>query len=302
MNQGQAICHAGTRYEPTGEGMIEQNDIGTICRRIGVQPPYFAFSSLRRVGDGAIEGSFTPEQPLGYERGPIAIAEIGRHLAILGSCAAAFAHSDRIYYLATEARQTRFRQPDTDGLRKTLHAKAEVIEHNRRDLTAQAVLSDETPFAHLRVRYQALSEPVFKRLFLSYRSEHNQHIERSPYTSLPPLEFEEPEGRSLTARGTLLPQHCAGHFPDYPAWPVAIIGYNVVRVIERLLHHLVGKAVPYTVITATTNADLLVSVADPLLFRAVCIFASDRLAYYAFSCTALRNEEIVARLHIEISL
>lgn len=281
--------------------MIEL-DIDSICRRIAVQSPYFGFRSLRQNKHGAIEGEFMPEQPLGHERGPVATAEVGRHLAILGSCAAACSHSDRIYYLATEAHYTQFRQPNAVRFGQPLWATAEVLEHDRRGLLAQAVLSDDAPFVHLRVRYLALSEAVFERLFHSHRLETDEHVGPSPYASLLPLAFDEPNDRSLTARGTLRPECCAGHFPEYPSWPVAIIGYNAVRVMERLLHYIAGNEAEYTIISASIASNKLVSAASPLLFRATCTSASKGLSHYAFSCLVLCGEEEVARFTIEMRL
>ncbi len=103
-------------------------------------------------------------------------------------------------------------------------------------------------------------------------------------------------------RGTLRPECCAGHFPEYPSWPVAIIGYNAVRVMERLLHHFAGNEAEYTIISASIASNKLVSAASPLLFRATCTSASKGLSHYAFSCLVLCGEEKVARFTTETRL
>jgi len=59
-------------------------DMALMMERIAVQRPYFAFERLYQMpsDDWDIWGDFMPEQPLGHEVGPLAIAEAGRHLAI----------------------------------------------------------------------------------------------------------------------------------------------------------------------------------------------------------------------------
>jgi len=278
-------------------------DISTICNRIAVQAPYFAFDELEGLPNGAIRGVFASEQSVGYERTPVASAEVGRHLAILGSCAAVAENAaERIYYLATKARFSALDCINArEGLR-TLEATAEVLSHDRRSLTAQAIVSDGKPFAHLRCEYQAIPERLFMRMFQDYRNdEGTPPVEDSPYRKPIPLEFAEPRGLSLAARsGSLTPARCAGHFPGYPAWPVAIIAETVAQVVSRLLHHIVGKEVDYSVVRTDIAALKLIPASVPLTFVAECLSASRTLSHYVFSARVLRGDEIVAVLDTEL--
>lgn len=61
---------------------MRELDIEDICRRIAVERPYFAFTRLFTDDGVTLYGEFFSEHLLGYERGPVGIAEIGRHLAI----------------------------------------------------------------------------------------------------------------------------------------------------------------------------------------------------------------------------
>ncbi|MEL7208279.1 MAG: hypothetical protein AAGK32_08635 [Actinomycetota bacterium] len=74
-------------------------------RRIAVQPPYFALTDLAEVGRGLVTARVPLQTPSRPERGVVEAAQVARHLAILGSCAAALARDDdqRHHYLATRA-------------------------------------------------------------------------------------------------------------------------------------------------------------------------------------------------------
>ncbi|KGM33975.1 hypothetical protein [Inquilinus limosus] len=277
-------------------------DISKICDRIAVQTPYFAFGELQGLSSGAVRGVFASEQTNGYERGPIASAEVGRHLAILGSCAAVAGQAtERIYYLATKARFSTLdgAQPREAG--RIFEATAETVSHDRRSLKAQAIVSDGRPFAHLHCDYQALPERVFQRLFQEYRAAEVPPAEESPYREPIPLEFDAPQALSLTARSQpLAPARCAGHFPGYPAWPVAIIAETIAQVVSRLLHHILGKETDYSVVRTDIAALKLVSAATPLSFLVDCLSASRTLSHYVFSARVMWGEEIVATLDTEL--
>lgn len=87
-----------------------------ILSRIAVQRPYFSFGRLFMGSDGTVHGEFVPEQPTEWERGLVSAAEVGRHLAILGSIAATATteESTRVYHLATRALFIRLRPPIVD--------------------------------------------------------------------------------------------------------------------------------------------------------------------------------------------
>ncbi|MFE0758318.1 hypothetical protein ACFW16_30440 [Inquilinus sp. NPDC058860] len=281
---------------------MPQLNISTICDRIAVQAPYFAFGELEALPEGAVRGVFASEQTVGYERGPVASAEIGRHLAILGSCAAVAGRAtERIYYLATRARFSTLDGVPPRGAGRGFEATAETVSQDRRSLTAQAIVSDGAPFGHLRCEYQALPERVFQRLFQDYRTEEVPLPGGSPYREPIPLEFDEPQALSLTARSQpLAPARCAGHFPGYPAWPVAIIAETIAQVVSRLLHNILGRETDYSVIRTDIAALKLVPAAAPLSFHVDCLSASRTLSHYVFSARVMQGEEIAATLDTEL--
>lgn len=288
---------------------MDMLDISTICERIAVQAPYFAFTELRGLRNQVVHGTFAPEQPLGFENGPVGAAEVGRHLAILGSCAAvAWQPASQVYYLATKARYSRLRDVDNGESGAMLHASAEVLKHDKRSMSAQAIISAEKPFAHLYCEYQALSESVFSRLFKDYHipslsPEGSPLSANSPYRDSIPLEFDFVDDRSILAYSPpLAPARCAGHFLNYPAWPVAIIGHTASQTIGRLLHHIVGKEIHYTVLKCDLCAHQLVSSSEPLSFHTKCVSASAHLAHYVFETQVMRNEEVIATVGTELCI
>ena len=283
---------------------MEKLNIATICDRIAVQAPYFAFDELARHDDGAVRGVFTSEQQIGYERGPVVTAEVGRHLAILGSCAAVAGRDiQRTYYLATHARYSMINEIKHRGIGQTFSATAEVLSLNKRALQAQAIISAEVPFAYLTCEYQALPESVFMRLFQDYRREPGSPPLASPYREPIHLKFEEPQGMQLTAHSEgLSPTRCAGHFPQFPAWPVAIMAETAAQVTARLLHHIVGKEVRYSVLRVELSALKLVSASQPLEFQVNCLSASRALSHYTFSAQAMQGSEVAFKMKTELTV
>lgn len=271
--------------------------IPSFGQRICVKPPYFAFGKLSE-DQHIVSGEFIPEQPLGFSRGPITTSEAGRHLAILGSCAAALTQPEPTYYLATKARYHRFGPSTVIDAPTSLRATAEVLEQSRRSVTAQATLFSEAPFAHLFVQYHALNTATFERLFQGYRTEDNPQPQISPYRCPPIMTFTENDGQSLTAIASLTAEQCAGHFPHYPTWPVAIIGYYCEHVIERLLHHIVGQKVHYVIQSGAISAEKLVSIRDWLSFRATCTYGARQSGHFKFSCGVYRADERVADFEV----
>lgn len=276
-------------------------DIKNIGDRVAVHPPYLAFRSLEIDEDTTLYGTFVPEQPIGFEEGPVTAAEIGRHLAILGACAASCAGSPVLtYHLATEAHYKRLCDPLSTADGQTLRASAKILKQERRDLVVDTAVFAGNQFASLRVRYQVLTAPIFTRMFQQFRNlgSSSAFSAQSPYVSLLPLRFDAPGHESVFAHSdALLPDACAGHFPDYPAWPVALVMHCLGRVSTNLLHHLTKRPLTYTVLEADMYADTLVFASQPLTFSAA-LDHSRRTTQsdYAFTCHAIHEGSVVARL------
>lgn len=112
--------------------------------------------------------SFFPEQELSGELGYLSATELGRHLAILGSCAAV-SIKDGIsgYYLATKAHYTgkaAFSQPKPPSLR----ASAKVLSLDKRLLKIVATAYADDLIAELVCEYFILPPALFQRSFKHY--------------------------------------------------------------------------------------------------------------------------------------
>lgn len=276
--------------------------IPTICNRIAVQAPYFAFTALEGEGQ-TIHGEFMPEQYMGHEVGVAAVAELGRHLAILGSCAAVIQGAEnRTYYLASKGKLSLFGNPHSTAGGK-YRATAQVIVQNKRTLKVGVVATtfNGEPFAYLDCEYIILSDALFSKTFKSYRTEPIQVPTISPYTHPIDLEYDSPSRLALTARSKPLPLgRFAGHFVEYPTWPVAIIADTVSQVMTRLLHDMLDKEVNYRVAHLDVQALRLISASEHLTFRVECTSASDHLSRYMFFAHVSKDDILAATMQLEV--
>lgn len=260
-----------------------------LLRRICVRPPYFALRGLSSPQPGAAQAWIVPEQPLLAEAGPIAAAEVGRHLAILGSAALASQSPDgeQRYYLARAARLERV----CGVLPGRAHAfVAEATAGSSwdgsRSAVARAVLRTAAGVTThlLQVEYRVLGARVFERMFRGRRQaapagEHNPHAK--------PLQLAMEALDAQHARASLRfgVEQCAGHFEGCPAVPIARLMQALTSLAGRLHQHRSGEAsAPYAVLRGAVRAQKLAFAGDALSLSAV--HAQDRGDETAVHCRA----------------
>lgn len=243
--------------------------------RICVTPPYRAFDTITHDDKGTVSGFVRTEQPLGRERGPITGAEAGRHLAILGSCAAALANprGEKHYYLATAAHLVRVLDPGvTLVAREPLIARATASLVSRREARADCVLEasgDGVAAVYtLAVTYAVLTANVFARVFRDRADERARHAEppQNPYARLrtPEIVACTPT-RIVGAAETVGPEDCPGHFDGYPALPVAVVMHRLAALAGELLAlRLTGPA--HVVQAASVRANALAWAGDTISY------------------------------------
>lgn len=260
-----------------GQMLTSDVDVAEVLKQIAVCQPYFAFNRLQQTPEGGLCAPVKLEQPMGVERGVMAAAEIGRHLAILGSCAAARENpvSGQHYYLAWKAdlRQA----PHVGAL---AHEDAQLLAH---DLVGRAVakFSDkrnaraETELIHepsgdklydLSVDYKVLTPKLFERMYADRRTA-TPAVQFNPYaTEMLGLGDVFVLDDLLSANlQSLDPTTCAGHFPNYPALPVAILAHILISAAGKLFANIVGvEDAPYTVVRALVQAEHLAFTDDKL--------------------------------------
>jgi hypothetical protein len=241
--------------QPAPFSMAARDIFPLIC----VRDPYFAFQRFD-VESETVTSTFAAEQPLVDEVGPIGIAEAGRHLAILGSCAAAMSNSTRArhYYLAREAYVERTQAPVPADV-ALLTARATGSMRDKRSAQAECELfaGDDKVFS-LDVSYSVLSEALFTRFYGKYATEpdHVTQLQRvNPYRSSIPLDIFENDGNRLRGTlGVIGKERCAGHFTRFPCLPVAALAHCLSRAAGALFVRREGQALKYSVESAEVSA------------------------------------------------
>lgn len=276
---------------------MNQCELQALFSRQAVQPPYFAFSDVWKTSEGLL-ATFSPEQPRDFECGPIAAAEVGRHLAILGASAAAADAGDGVhYYLASKARL--LRADAWPGECSQLEATAQVVERSRRSLTTTSQVLAPDPIYTLDCTYEVLPERLFQRLFQSYRRETNGHSGASPYGTNLALEDLAPIENGMSAIcGPLPPNYCAGHFANYPTWPVAVVCHALIRLAGRALHRVLGETCEFSVVQADVSAEHLAMAENRLSLTASYQSADDSI--YTFDCVAATGSATVGTMRLRL--
>ena len=258
-----------------------------ILHRIEVKPPYYALQDLQ-LCEGGVHALVTPEQPLHAETGPISGAEVGRHLAIIGSCALAAVNPKpgKHYYLAQHAAY-RAGTSTPSASNEPLRASARVISLSGRTGSAQTELrgADGTTLVSLATTYQIMSEKVFAKLFATqHRS--TPVPDANAFRLFTPFPAYQVGGAELTTRLTeVTAAQCAGHFEGCPSVPVAVLMGWLVRTASEHMRHLVdSESVRLQVLHADVAADRLAFAGEPITL-ATSHLATDG-DIYRFQCRA----------------
>ncbi len=226
-------------------------------RRISVAPPYFGLTELAEIGHGVVNATVPSHPTLAPEAGPVEGAQVARHLAILGSCAVALSRDDddRHHYLATTAHYARMANApaSVDG---PLRAQAIGSWVDRRSAKALVTLTtdDGRALNLLDVEYTVLAPRMFRRF--------NPPVDldevRAAVAAADTTEGVERIAGGVRIDAGLIPvEMCAGHFPDYPAAPVAIVMGKLCRAAGMAM---IGHLAPNN---QATIGDALAAPVDP---------------------------------------
>lgn len=205
----------------------EQIGIDQILRTICTSPPYFALQDLEVVSGKTVKAKIFPELEHSAEVGLISAAEAGRHMAILGSCAASLLRGaeKKEYFLATQAEYN-----FVDGPLKfngPLQAIATALPMGKHNALSKVNLMDivtRKRIVTLSVTYQVLSKKIFERMFSEHYLDSREVSSVNPYSRSYKIDRYQISGEILTASvGPISPEDCVGHFQNFPALPVAII-------------------------------------------------------------------------------
>lgn len=289
---------------------MAQDDLGVITpdeattgvfRRISVRPPYFDLRDLNVVGDGMVTATVPLGPSTGPEVGAMEAAQISRHLAILGSCAAAMDRDDdqRHHYLATKAHYTRLLNVPDDADR-VLRADAIASWTGKRTARALVKLStiDGKGLNLLDVEYTVMTPKVFSR-FNQPLSEEALAVAASA-TDLAFDVHAVDDGGVRVECGMIPMSMCEGHFPDYPAAPIAIVMGRLGRAAaEAMNRHLGCPNGRFRIEEANVEASKLGRAGQRLVLEAA--YRRPVRGGHELTGTALADGEVIGQLTIVMS-
>jgi hypothetical protein len=278
---------------PASEFRIRSSFERELREKICVRPPYFQLTDLEPFGADGVRAYVFFESPHGAESDALASAEVGRHLAILGSCALARNNPrpGRHYYLATEAVLFRHRTANLSAY-EPLCVRATPDGATRAEIELFA--SDGTLNSTLSCKYHVLPERLFERLFKNHRLTEPcpDHLLPSPYrTPIAPqlLAVDGTSASCLLAEVT--PGMCLGHFDEFPAMPVAVLMDGLHRLICQ---HAVGRVHPYVQLrSADVHAERLAFAGESVEFSIKLVERNKQFIRYQGQATRHGEREMV---------
>ncbi|MDJ0762013.1 MAG: hypothetical protein QNJ97_03410 [Myxococcota bacterium] len=260
-----------------------------IFEKISVRPPYYRLGELTLQG-GEVHAKIIPEQPLSNELGPIGAPEVGRHLAILGSCAVGLQNpsGQRSFYLADRAKMRRLRYgyPSQAGSAYLMcRGRGEMLD--KRSAVAECVMGYENKdLFEIQVHYKVLSKSLFSKLFKEQKmdmrasprpeteseEDKKQYIQMRSNPFLDDIALCDVAIANNTLTGTVEqidPTLCKGHFPEYPALPVAILMQYFKKSLEPLVKHMLGRSdVVFYIKETTIEAEHLAFPGEAITIKA----------------------------------
>lgn len=261
-----------------------------------MKPPYFGLGAMQELGPGVLSAYVPPAAPESPEAGPMAGAQVARHLAILGSCAAALARDDDAphHYLATSAHYSRLASAPAAITGGVLEAVAVASWLDKRTVRAliKLMTSDGQGLHLLDVHYSVLAPRMFTRLN-------------------PPLDLvdrdAEPDGLVVAHRpdgvivdcGVIPASVCAGHFPGNPAAPVAILMGRLCNAAGRAMASVLDEDIGYRIEEGHVTATKLARAGEHLTLDAR--YGHPVPAGHVVTGTALADDEVVGEMTVTLA-
>jgi len=235
--------------------------------RISVSEPYYALTDIAWGVDGeTLIATVPPIPPAHPEVGATETAQVSRHLAILGSCAAALTNpsEQRHHYLATSATFERLGEPTTTALDEPTTATATAVWVDKRAAIADMTLvgPGNELLNRLRVTYAVMKPKVFSRF-----NPPLDLAEGSERTTTPVTVTIGP-GQIVADYGPVPLDMCAGHFDGQPFAPIALVMGRLVRTAAVALESALGEAVLFRSESGEVQASALAQPGQRLVLEA----------------------------------
>ncbi|WP_444957196.1 hypothetical protein [Microbulbifer sp. ZKSA002] len=238
---------------------LDSSSVEGVEDLIEVKFPYFALEALHFDVDGWLVAKVPVQCQSTYESSLMDVAEIGRHLAILGSCFGALANPVRSkhYYLARKADLKTYDSFVSDMRPDYLLARTKAVFASKRELVAEAELLDPAGevAARLNVKYHVMRERSFHKIYSDSIHDITPVIsDINPYSKSIDINVHNIDLMSLTASiGRVTPEMCMGHFDKVKALPVAIASQSLIKSCCIFLMRLTGEDSARFIVT---SADL----------------------------------------------
>lgn len=276
-------------------------------RLIFVSRPYNRLKHIERTSVDSLKCTVFNEYQGELEGGPIGTAEVGRHIAILGSIQLAIEYNfgEKCFFLATGAELQRtarelYHDPYESNLNRKFHLSVTTLSTSRKTAVVGGKVMDNhhnEVFA-TKVSYQVMRKGTFERLFSDKRVEgfSGSHNTCSPYGN-DRRKLEDVNITSTLAVANLQvvkPSDCLGHFPNYPTLPVAIVGNHLIQLGKKLFQeHTAHRYTRVATDACTLEARRLVFPGESVRFEA-SIDSSISGELLSINAKAIVNEEVVA--------
>ena len=265
-----------------------------------VTPPYFALEDIYIDDQNKqLSATIQLEQPLGKECGPISTSEAGRHLAIAGQSHIAIYTENKTYCVVEKAEVARL---DSDYTDKKFDIITKILSLNKRNAIVIASLytTQKKLVYEFVLTYIMIPSKVFARKYKSIYVEQSVNINGNPYLASPTLNTVSVTDTSLLSKvQPLQPFQCAGHFPNFPFVPIAILMQAVLISIGNLLSKQYSDPI-FTLLEATMDAYHLVPAnADIEIFTEI-IQCTDLLL--TINCQISSYHKSVSKVHTKVRI
>lgn len=242
----------------TGAGQKSSSllEINDLLKLIAVTQPYFALSNLKKDGD-FLQATIPLEQIDHNEPAGMCTAEVGRHLAILGSLAMAEANprKEKHYYLASEATLERVTDQPVADTTFIGRVRLESIDKRVGEISGQLFTQDGLLIYQVTVKYSIMHERLFERMFGSEKRSKLNAPPSNPYRTKTKLYNIRRDLKTCSASlGVVKEEECAGHFNNFPAVPIARLGLALSLLAGEHLHTVRNTTGKYYMYKVTIRA------------------------------------------------
>lgn len=292
------------------ETTLEKPPVSAAIRaldRIAVRPPYFDLRDLEELRDGGVAAIVPVTPTVAPERGSMEAAQVARHLAILGSCAAALGRDDDTphHYLATAAHYMRLAAGPEAITADTVRAEALARWIDKRSVRAYVKLMthDRQGLHVLDVQYSVLTTRMFGRVHPPLTLPQAEEAGMLTGTDGPweiPNQIETVADGYRLACGPVPVEACAGHFPGYPAAPVAVVMGHLCRLGGQLAVDRTGGEGRYQIEEGYVTASKLAAAGQDLVLEARYIEPNGN--GHLIRGQALVNDQVVGTVEVTMSV